>query len=589
MSNTEQNTEQISGKCIVCNYLKEGMQKFPCSHIICKECLCLILIESEFDHENITSNITFYCPACLPNYESIEQSPSIILSYSDITNIFSNTGKSPLKCPKHPNEELKYYCEACNDELCEECKNIDIKHNTSQIELEEIKGEEAEKLIENQILNIDDIKNKIEENKKKVSQEINQSAEKIEFYFVEVINELNKIKTEYTNICQEKEKIINDYFDMMTSTYEKYYTMINSSQISLKTIKSISSMKNILNINILQNNTFQEKLDSFYSSTMEQINEIKSIFPLNVEMTFKEGLNQSGNCITFKTGHKELMTGGILINSGNNLITTSTDNTLVVYEKKLEGENKVTFNEIKKVTDTKIIATNLLSLNKDYFIVGYDNGLIKVWRTEDFDIDKIFTGHISQINKIIKESDNTFISCSDDMTIRGWTLDTLEADSIYMLTGHEDKINDIIIISDNTTLLSVSDDKTLRIWSLELKECINAIKLDEIQTCLSYLNNGRFMTGGEDGSVTIYNIEGFEPSLIFNAHNEPIEVLYLSPFTGDIITGSQDNLVKIFKSDNGTCVKILEGHKNTVLYITQLNENTILTTSVDKTVKIWNI
>ena len=175
------------------------------------------------------------------------------------------------------------------------------------------------------------------------------------------------------------------------------------------------------------------------------------------------------------------------------------------------------------------------------------------------------------------------------MTIRGWTLDTLEADSIYILTGHEDKINDIIIISDNTTLLSVSDDKTLRIWTLELKECINAIKLDEIQTCLSYLNNGRFMTGGEDGSVTIYNIEGFEPSLIFNAHNEPIEVLYLSPFTGDIITGSQDNLVKIFKSDNGTCVKILEGHKNTVLYITQLDENTILTTSVDKTVKIWNI
>ena len=589
MSNIEQNTEQISGKCIVCGYSKEGMQKFPCNHIICKECLCLILIEDEFDHENITSNIIFYCPVCLPNYNSIEQSPSIILSYSDITNIFSNSSKSPLKCPKHPNKELKYYCEACNDELCEECKNIDFKHDTSQIELEEIKGEEAEKLIENQILSLDDIKNKIEENKKKISQEINQSAEKIEFYFVEVINELNKLKTEYTNICQEKEKIMNNYFDMMKSTYEKYYTMINSSQVSLKTIKSISSMKNILNIDIIQNNAFSEKLQSFYDSTMEQINQIKNIFPINVEMTFKEGLNQSGNCFTFKTGHKELMTGGILINSGNNLITTSTDNTLVIYEKKVEGENKISFNEIKKVTDTKIIATNLLSLNKEFFIVGYDNGLIKVWRTEDFDIDKIFTGHTSQINKVIKESDNSFISCSDDMTIRGWTLDTLEADSIYILTGHEDKINDILLINTNTTLLSVSDDKTLRIWSLELKDCINAIKTDEIQTCLSYLNNGRFMTGAEDGSVTIFNIEGFEPSLIFNAHSEPIEILYLSPFTGDIITGSQDNLIKIFKPDNGACVKILEGHKNTVLYITQLDENTILTTSVDKTVKIWNI
>ena len=589
MSNIEQNTEQISGNCIICNYSKEGMQKFPCGHIVCKECLCLIIIESEFDHENITSNISFYCPVCLPNFSSIDQAPSFILSYSDIANLFSISNNSPLKCPKHPKEELKYYCEACNDELCEECKNLDNKHDTSQIELGDIKGDEAEKLIENQILSLDEIKNKIEENKKKVSLEINQSTEKIEFYIVEVINELNNLKAEYIKVCQEKEKMMHDYFDMMASTYEKYYTMINSSQISLKTIKSISTMKNILNIDVIQNNTLSEKLDSLYSSTMNQINEIKNIFPLNVEMTFKDGLNQSSNCITYKCDHKELMTGGILINNGNNLVTTSTDNTLVIYEKKQDSENKVTFKEIKKVTDTKIIATDLLSLTKDYFLVGYDNGLIKVWRTEDFDIDKIFAGHTSQINKVIKESDNSFISCSDDMSIRGWTLDTLEADSLYILTGHEDKINDILLISDNTTLLSVSDDKTLRIWSLELKECINAIKTNEIQTCLSYLNNGKFMTGGEDGSITIFNIEGFEPALIFNAHSEPIEVMYFSPFTGDIITGSQDNLVKIFKADNGNCLKIMESHKNTVLYITQLDENTILTTSVDKTVKIWNI
>ena len=589
MSNIEQSNDINLTNCLVCNYCKEGMQKFPCGHLVCEECLCLILIEDEFDHENITSNISFYCPVCLPNYKSIEQSPSIVLSYIDIISLFSNSNKSHLKCIKHPKEELKYYCEMCNDELCEECKNVDAEHDTSQIELEDIKGDEAEKLIKNQILTLDEIKNKIEENKNKVSLEINQSVEKLESHIVEVIKELNNLQIEYTQISQEKEKMMNDYFDMVAATYEKYYTMINSSQISLKTIKNISSMKNILNIDIIQNDVFSEKLDSLNSSIINQLSEIKNIFPLNISMNFKEGLNQSGNCITFTTEHKELMTGGILINNGNNLVTTSTDNNLVIYEKKFDSENNITFNEIKKVNDTKIIATDLFSLNKDYFIVGYDNGLIKVWRTEDFDIDKIFTGHTSQINKVIKESDNSFISCSDDMTIRGWTLDTLEADSLYILTGHEDKINDILLINDNTNLISVSDDKTLRIWSLELKDCINAIKTNDIQTCLGHLNNGKFMVGGEDGSITIFNIEGFEPISSINAHSEPIEFMYLSPFTGDIISGSQDNLVKIFKADNGTCVKILEGHKNTILFITQLDENTILTTSVDKTVKIWNI
>ena len=122
-----------------------------------------------------------------------------------------------------------------------------------------------------------------------------------------------------------------------------------------------------------------------------------------------------------------------------------------------------------------------------------------------------------------------------------------------------------------------------------MKECINAIKTEDIQTCLGNLRNGKFMIGGEEGSITIFNVEGFEPIKSIKAHDEPIEILYESPFTGDIISGSQDNLVKIFKIDNWNCIKILEGHKNTVLFISQIDENTIFTSSVDKTVKIWNI
>ena len=588
MSKPQKKEEKIPTNCIQCNYLKEGMKKFPCNHLICDECLCLLLIEQEFNHKKISPNISFYCPECLPNFKLIEQSPSISLPYSEIITIFSNTNKSPLKCIKHPKEDLKYFCADCNDELCEECKKADVEHDLSHIEVEDIKADEAEKLIKNQSLTLDEIKNKIEENKKRISTEISQSTGKMESKIVEIIQVLNELLIEYAEKSKEKEQMMIDYFDMMITTYEKYYSMINSSQISLKTIKSISNMKNITNIDIFQNDILSEKLDSLNSFITDHINAIKNIFPLKMEINFKDGLVQTGNCTTFTTEHKEFMTGGILINGGNNLVTTSTDNTLIIYEKK-EENNKITFNVIKKEEDKKNIPTSLLNLIKDYFIVGYDDGLIKIWRTEDFDVDKIFTGHTSQINKIIKEADNSFISCSDDMTIRGWELDSIEADSSYILTGHEDRINDILLINSNTTLISISDDKTLRIWSLEMKECINAIKTENSLTCLGNLRNGKFMVGGDDGTITIFVIDGFNPVMVINAHSEPIEILYESPFTGDIISGSQDNLVKIFKEDNGSCVKILEGHKNTILYVTQINENTIVTSSVDKTVKIWNL
>jgi WD40 repeat protein len=264
---------------------------------------------------------------------------------------------------------------------------------------------------------------------------------------------------------------------------------------------------------------------------------------------------------------------------------------MIVYEKKLGKDNKITFNPLKKEIDRKIIGSALLNFSSTNFVVGYDSGLIKIWRTEDFEVDKIFTGHVNQIRKIIKQDDNTIISCSDDATIKSWSLDSYEADCSYTLTGHEDKINDILLIDfyGNNTLISVSDDKSMRFWNLEMKECENAIKTQFIQTSLGRLRNGKFMVGGEDGVVTVFKIEGFEPILDIHAHTEPVELLYESPFTGDIITGSQDNLVKIFKVDNGTCFKILEGHKNTILNVIQLDDNNIMTASVDKTLKIWTI
>ena len=551
--------------CIQCNYLKESMQKFSCNHLICKECLCLLLIENEFNHNKINlSNISLQCPECLGEFKSTEKCPNLILSYSELNNLFSNSNNTPLKCIKHPNEELKYYCEACNNELCEECKNLDNEHDTSQIELEDIKADEAEKLLQNQCLTLDELKNKIDENKNKKCEE-NSKA---------------------------KEKILNDYFDLIKFTYEKYYSMISSNQISFKKIREISKMKNILNISISENDILSEKIDSINSFILNQANEIKNISQLKIDLIFKDGLIQTGNCFTLNTEHKELMTGGILINNGNNLITSSTDNSLIIYEKKIYQDNKISFNIIKKILDKKAIATSLLNLVSDYFVVGYNDGLIKIWRTNDYEIDKIFTGHSSQINKIIKESENSFISCSDDMTICGWSLDSLEADASYILTGHEDRINDILLINENSILISVSDDMTLRIWNLEIKECINAIKTGDIQTCLGNLKYNKFMVGGEDGSITIFETEGFEPINSIKAHDEPIEIIYESPFTGEIISGSQDGLVKIFKADNYTnytCVKILKGHNNSILSVQQIDENNILTSSVDKTVKIWKI
>ena len=83
----------------------------------------------------------------------------------------------------------------------------------------------------------------------------------------------------------------------------------------------------------------------------DNIKKLKEELPLTIKLMFKEGLVQTGNCNTFNTGHKEFMTGAILVNQFNNLVTTATDNSLIIYEKKLGKDNKITFNLLKKEFD----------------------------------------------------------------------------------------------------------------------------------------------------------------------------------------------------------------------------------------------
>ena len=582
--------EKIITNCVQCNYLKESMTKFSCNHLICKECLCLLLIVREFNYTKNCSDIILACPECEPTCKNPADAPTLKLTQLELKTLFSSVNNSPLKCIKH-SQDIKYFCEACNTEFCDECKKNDKEHENSQIEIDEIKKDAAEKLLLNQCLNLEQVKSKINENKAKINSEIQASLSQTKEKIKLALTELNNLLTEVEKKSQENQKYVNEFFDMLTLTYDKYYSMMNSPQLSLQIIKNMSSMKTILNINICQNSSLFEDLDSLNSFIDKNSKIIKDTPPLKIELLFKEGLVQTGNCNTFNTGHKQFMTGAILTNNRDNLVTISTDNSMIIYEKKLGKDNKITFNILKKQIDKKIIGTALLNLSSNHFIVGYDNGLIKIWRNEDYEVEKVYTGHSNQIRKIIKQDDNTIISCSDDATIKAWVLDSYEADCAYSLTGHEDKINDILLLDlyDNNSLISVSDDKSMRLWNLEMKECVNAIKTEDIQTSLGRLRNGKFMVGGEDGSINIFNIEGLEFIFSINAHTEPIELLYESPFTGDIISGGQDNLVKLFKIDDGNCIKILEGHKNTILNVIQLDENNILTASVDKTIKIWTI
>lgn len=74
------------------------------------------------------------------------------------------------------------------------------------------------------------------------------------------------------------------------------------------------------------------------------------------------------------------------------------------------------------------------------------------------------TGHSNFVGSLAAMPDNrTFVSSSEDGTIRVWDLHTGACPQV--IRGHENAVNCIALSADGTRLVSASDDHSIKVWN----------------------------------------------------------------------------------------------------------------------------
>ena len=87
-----------------------------------------------------------------------------------------------------------------------------------------------------------------------------------------------------------------------------------------------------------------------------------------------------------------------------------------------------------------------------------------------------------------------------------------------ILRGHDRTIRRLIQLSDGR-VISGSQDKTLRIWNIETGECERVLRGHrETVSCLLKLSDGRVISGSEDKTLRIWNVPN-KPYIIKRAHD----------------------------------------------------------------------
>jgi hypothetical protein len=251
-----------------------------------------------------------------------------------------------------------------------------------------------------------------------------------------------------------------------------------------------------------------------------------------------------------------------------------------------------------------IVTYDIVVLNRAHNLIIWTNNTNNSFENlNDWKINFVLSGHTKRIYHIHAIDDYRLATCSKDQTIRIWNLCNGECETI--LTGHFGKIRRIVSLSKNL-IASTSDDKTIKIWNINTYECEHTLNNESIALSvgISYnkLNRTEYIIVASYDNIKIwrkdaniykcirtikykyqrcgYQVAGYANMCIHQ--NNKIVVIF-------------DNLIKIFNIEQhelhepDECDMELIGHTDTISAITILPDGKIASSSLDKTIRIWDL
>jgi len=229
---------------------------------------------------------------------------------------------------------------------------------------------------------------------------------------------------------------------------------------------------------------------------------------------------------------------------------------------------------IKTIKDHSDEVRVILILSNNQFVTCSNDKSIKIFNLNSYKCLRTFK-HQDSVNFIDKISHYKIVSCSDDKTIRVWSLDC----KISLIKISCDKPTCLRTISDELIICAHKLDLTykcfFKIWNIQNGSCLKTIKIETYTSWINFmikLTNEKIVSCSSEGNIEIIDLLTKEIKTISlgnkQIRNHDEEMWCIAQHTNNtIITCSMDKLIRVFNIETGECVETLEGHSESVNYL----------------------
>ena len=151
---------------------------------------------------------------------------------------------------------------------------------------------------------------------------------------------------------------------------------------------------------------------------------------------------------------------------------------------------------------------------------------------------------------------------------------------------------------DFLTKIKIEENKTAQYtFTLQEKPKVPEYKIlktlnghSKTVNSVAYSPDGtKIVSGSDDETIKIWDANKGEHLQTLRGHADYVNSVAYSPDGTKIISGSLDKTIKIWDANYGVCLQTLEGHSETVRSVAYSPDGTkIISGSLDKTIKIWD-